>query len=265
MAFSFRAYREETESPSNEHFELHRHDEYEIYLFFEGDTQYIVEGSTYHLQPNDVVVIRKNEMHRAFHNSAQRYSRFVLFVSPAFFRENGCEEYEAQFLKTGLGNRLDARTVMSSGLLDAFERLWKYTDHLKKMNTPIAKGIVTEILYLLNETRVFAKADVTDFNMERIVSYLNEHYTESITLSMLGEIGYLSVYHLCRQFRKITGLTVHQYITKKRISLVRELVSTKSISEAASLAGFSSYTSFYHAYKKEYGVPPKSELKNEIR
>ncbi len=247
--------------PSNEHFELHSHDEYEIYLFLEGDTKYIVEGNTYTLHPNDIVVIRKNEMHRAFHNSVKRYNRLVLYVSPEFFKEAGCEEYEAQFFKTELGNRLDASSVIASGLLDAFTRLWKYTDHLKHKNTPIAQSLVIEILYLLNETRTFAKADGTDQNMERIVAYLNEHYTEPITLEMLGEVGYLSVYHLCRRFRSTTGLTVHQYITKKRLSLVRELVNTKSISEAASLAGFSSYTSFYRAYKQEYGMPPKYELK----
>ncbi len=261
MAQLFKAYHEETELPSNAHFELHSHDAYEIYLFLEGDTKYIVEGTTYHLHPNDIVVIRKNEMHRAFHNSVKRYSRIVLYVFPEFFKEEGCEEYEAQFFETGLGNRLEASTVISSGLLDAFGKLWKYTDHLKKTNTPIAKSLVIEILYLLSETRTFAKADVTDRNMERIISYLNEHYTEPVTLEMLSEIGYLSVYHLCRRFRSATGLTVHQYLTKKRLSLVRELVNTKSIGEAASLAGFSSYTSFYRAYKQEYGMAPKYELK----
>ncbi len=142
--------------------------------------------------------------------------------------ENGCEEYEEQFFKTELGNRLEASTVMASGLLDAFERLWKYTDHLKHKNTPITKSIVIEILYLLSKTRTFVKADVTDENMERIIAYVNEHYTDPITLELLSEIGYLSVYHLCRRFRKITGLTVHRYITKKRLSLVRELVNTKT-------------------------------------
>ncbi len=261
MGRFFNVYQSETEKPSNEHFYLHSHDEYEIYLFLEGDTDYIVEGNTYHLHPNDIVVIRKNEMHRAYHNSIKRYNRLVIFVSPEFFKENGCEEYEEQFFKTELGNRLEASTVMSSGLLDAFERLWKYTDHLKNKNTPITQSIVIEILYLLSKTRTFVRADVVDKNMERIIAYVNEHYTEPITLSLLGEIGYLSVYHLCRRFRKITGLTVHQYITKKRLSLVRELVNTRSISEAAGLAGFSSYTSFYRAYKQEYGIPPKYELR----
>ncbi len=257
----FQVYQSETEEPSNENFYLHRHDEYEIYLFLEGDANYIVEGNTYHLHPNDIVVIRKNEMHRAFHNSVKRYNRLVIFVSPDFFKEAGCEEYEAQFFKTELGNRLEASTVITSGLLDAFERLWKYTDHLRNKHTPITQSIVIEILYLLSKTRTFVGADVVDENMERVIAYVNEHYTEPVTLELLGEIGYLSVYHLCRRFRKITGLTVHQYITKKRLALVRELVNSKSIGEAASLAGFSSYTSFYRAYKQEYGLPPKYELK----
>ena len=37
------------EKPTNDSFHLHNHDDYEIYLFLEGDTKYIIEGVTYNL------------------------------------------------------------------------------------------------------------------------------------------------------------------------------------------------------------------------
>ena len=47
--------------------------------------------------------------------------------------------------------------------------------------------------------------------------------------------------------------------------MVRELEKEgKTISEAASIAGFSSYSSFYRAYVKEYGCSPRNDIKNEM-
>ena len=78
---------------------------------------------------------------------------------------------------------------------------------------------------------------------------------------MLAEKFYISKYYLCRAFHKATGLTVHDYIRLKRLNLARELKAEgKSISEAAMMAGFTDYSSFYRAYLKEYGVSPRNDL-----
>lgn len=73
------------QSPSNEHFYLHTHSAYEIFFFLEGDAKYIVEEKQYDLAPGDIIIIRKNEMHRIFHNSNKKYRRIVIMVTPEFF------------------------------------------------------------------------------------------------------------------------------------------------------------------------------------
>ena len=87
------------EDPSNIKFQLHNHDEYEILLFLEGDARYVVEEKSYTLEPGDIILIRKHEMHRIYHNRPARYSRVILMVAPEFFVENDCREYETQFVK----------------------------------------------------------------------------------------------------------------------------------------------------------------------
>ncbi|MBQ7793297.1 MAG: AraC family ligand binding domain-containing protein, partial [Clostridia bacterium] len=94
-------YREDySEVASNSHFMLHSHDEYEIFFFIEGDSHYVVEGNIYSLTPGDVIVIRKHQMHRVFHNSPKSYKRIVLMVSPAFFQNMQCGEYEQAFFSS---------------------------------------------------------------------------------------------------------------------------------------------------------------------
>lgn len=252
-----------TEQPSNEHFRLHFHDNYEIYVFLEGDTRYVLEENIYSLNPWDMIIIRKNQMHRAFHNSPAPYRRIVLRVFSEFFQANHCAEYETAFLNIShqSGSKIDAETVRSSGLYDAFLRAKKYSHDFAEPDTPIVRSIIVEILYLINHIKSYSTSDISDPRLKEIITYLNEHYTETVSLDRLAQEFYLSKYHLCHLFSEATGLTVHQYITNKRLTLSDELIKGgKTINEAAEAAGFNNYSSFYRAYKKKYGTSPKESL-----
>ena len=77
---------------------------------------------------------------------------------------------------------------------------------------------------------------------------------------MLADKFYLSKYYLCRAFHKATGLTINEYVRRKRLVLVHELKDEgRSLTEAALMAGFHDYSSFYRAYVKEYGVSPRND------
>lgn len=251
-------------APTNAYFQLHNHNDYEILLFLEGDARYIVEDNIYSLEPGDLILIRKHEFHRIYHNSPSPYKRVILMVSPLFFQENACAEYEAQFLTapTGTGHKITADTVRSSGLYDAFQRYKKYSEDYKlPFEIPVLKSIITEILYLISQVSHFSSSDFTTNPVKSIILYLNGNYTGEITLDALQEKFFISKYHLCREFRKATGLTVHEYVRRKRLTKVHELRSQGlRIGDAAMEAGFRDYSSFYRAFRKEYGTPPKKDL-----
>lgn len=247
---------------SNAIFHLETHDYYEIYLFLEGDSKYVVEENVYSLEPYDMIIIRKHELHRVYHNSPVRYRRCVLWVYPEFFAENHCEQYERIFTdsSSGLGNKISAERVLSSGLYDAMRRLQKYSDGAKGEDTPVMRAVLTEILYLLNEIPDFTTSDELKSPVNKVIAYLNDHYTENINLDDLEQLFFTSKYHLCRMFKQATGLTIHGYITNKRLLHACELRKEgTSLSDAASLAGFISYSAFYRAYLKQYGVSPKEK------
>lgn len=247
----------------NSKFQLHWHDEYEIFLFIEGDANYIVEEKVYSLKPYDMILVRKHEMHRVYLNSTTRYNRCVLMVSPTFFQHHNCPEYEAQFLNTTLGinNKIPGEIVRSSGLYDAFWRYKRYAESPDvSPDSPLLSSIIIEILYLINKNTLFSKSKPANKSISQIIVYLNNNYTEDITLDSLTEQFYLSKSYLCRAFRKATGLTVHEYICHKRLAMVHDLRNNgMNLTEAASIAGFHDYSSFYRSYVKEYGVSPRKE------
>lgn len=230
----------------------HSHDDYEIYMFLEGDSRYIIEDKVYPLEKNDIIIVRKNEMHRVFHNSSAKYARIVLMISPQFFRDKGCPEYENAFLDImkSAGNKIDSRTAHASGLYDAIMRFKKYTDSFKNLYTPVAESMVVEILYIINQLVSFASPEANNSQIMNVISYVNCNFTQKISLDFLEKEFFISKYHLCRQFRKITGHTVLGYIRNKRLIYANELIQKGyNKSEAATLAGFGDYSLYYRAYK----------------
>lgn len=247
-------------SANNTDFQLHEHSDYEIYMFIEGDSKYIVENKNYTLSPDDVIIIRKNEMHRVFHNSPSKYTRLVLSVSPQFFSANNCPEYEEAFLSTSsdFGNKIACEVVHSSGIYDAMLRLKKYYE--SGADAPVLNAVVTEILYIINKIPSFETPYFTNVTIKNVINYLNSNYKAEISLDNLCEKFYISKYYLCRTFKQATGLTVQEYVRQKRLVYAYELKKTgKTLSEAAFAAGFTSYSSFYRSYIKKYCSSPKEK------
>lgn len=255
-----------TAAPDNANFRLHNHSDYEILLFLEGDAGYVVEDKIYTLEPGNLIIIRKHELHHICHNSPAPYGRVVLMVSPDFFLQNACADYEMQFLEVspGTGHKISADRVRTSGLYDAFMRYKRYSgDYRLPPEAPILRSIIVEILYLINQVSEFSASDISMGPIRSVILHLNNHYTGNITLDYLQERFFISKYYLCREFRKATGLTVHEYIRRKRLTKVRELCAGgMSIGDAALKAGFQDYSSFYRAFRREYGVPPRRELQS---
>lgn len=253
-----------TECPTYAEFRFHTHNCYEIYLFLEGDVKFIAENKSYSLEPYDVVIAKKHELHNISFIKATPYHRIVLQVWPDFFQHNNCTEYEEFFLNSSASgdNKIPGEIVRSSGLYDAFKKYQKYSNNYKLKHTPILNAIVTEILYLINNTKQFATPDYSNTPLGKIILYLNEHYTEDISLEILEKQFFLSKSYLCRLFRNTTGLTIFDYIRKKRLAMVQDLTNNgMSISDAAKTAGFHDYSSFYRAYNKEYGNSPRKSMK----
>jgi len=248
----------------NTKFALHTHDGYEIMLFLDVNAKFVVEDRVYLLEPYDMIVIRRNELHCFYRHVPAPYRRVILGVDKSFFADNHCLEYESIFwdTSTNIDNKIPAKIVKSSGLLDAFMRYQKYSkDYTLPLNTPVLKSIIVEILYLMNNCSEFAESDHVKGSMKSVIIYINDHYWKDITLDDLCKKFYISKPYLCKAFQKSTGLTINSYIRKKRLGKVKELKAQGlSISDAAVQAGFRNYTAFYRAYKNEFGKSPKKDL-----
>ncbi len=92
----------------------------------------------------------------------------------------------------------------------------------------------------------------------RIIGYLEEHYSENLSLDKLAEeLGYNKTY-LCKAFHKDTAQTILDCLNRIRIRCAAEMItySDQSLSHVAAACGFSSVNSFNRVFRKYVGISP---------
>jgi AraC-like DNA-binding protein len=101
--------------------------------------------------------------------------------------------------------------------------------------------------------------------VERTRAALAGNPFESITVRQLAQRVGVSPFHLCRRFRRETGLTLHQYLLELRIRSALERVegAPADLSRVAHQLGFSSHSHFTAAFRIRLGVTP-SEARDRL-
>ncbi len=99
--------------------------------------------------------------------------------------------------------------------------------------------------------------------MEQILVYINDHYSQQITLQDLEENFFLNKSYICRIFRKTMGISLVNYLQYKRILEAQKLLlnSDMPIIEIGMECGFTSVQHFYRVFKKITGLTPKEYKK----
>ena len=101
-----------------------------------------------------------------------------------------------------------------------------------------------------------------DPKIERALSYINEHLSEDLSVDTLAGQVYISKYHFMRRFKELTGCSVHQYITQKRLlAAARLLRAGVSAQNACARCGFQDYSAFQRAFRRQFGMTPRDILK----
>jgi transcriptional regulator GlxA family with amidase domain len=94
-------------------------------------------------------------------------------------------------------------------------------------------------------------------SIQRVRSYLDEHYADNVSLEHLAAIAQLSPFHLLRSFRNHVNLPPHAYQMQVRIMRARQMLRTGMPCVDTALAvGFADQSHFTKHFKRIMGVPP---------
>ena len=121
-----------------------------------------------------------------------------------------------------------------------------------------------QILYIaISEQYDFIeqKKDSHDFLVSKILNYATDNFNTPLTLDVLSkEFGYARE-TISRILHRFLGESWNSYVNRLRVYNVQRLLHNhpdKSVSEVLYACGFNSPNTFYRAYMREFGIPPRN-------
>lgn len=116
--------------------------------------------------------------------------------------------------------------------------------------------LATQLLLWQKEKDTDGHTDSTLSKLQEIRSYLDEHYTEKLSLDELANRFYISKYHMSREFKKSFGITMGNYLTSLRITKAKEMLrfSDLQIETIARNCGIEDNSYFNKVFQKAEGI-----------
>ncbi|MBQ2676272.1 MAG: helix-turn-helix domain-containing protein [Clostridia bacterium] len=250
------------------HLDAHYHDFYEVFCFVDGEVDYWVEGSVYHLKPGDILLINPTELHKPLPRSDDsKYERIVLWINKSYIStlaegmlETCFDSKLASYKKILRPNSAEKSELFS--LLSSFIREYYSEDF---GNSACTLGILLQVMTLINRISLKSGGSSEKYRTSTLIAdvlaYIGEHYSEDLSLESVAKHFFVSKYYLSHEFSKAVGTGLYRYIMLKRLNIAHDmLMSGMSPGQVSHLCGFKDYTVFFRAFKAEYGISPRACL-----
>ncbi len=232
-------------------YHLHR-DSYDSFLLMyiqSGSLTLEFEGRTEQIEAGSFVLIDCYEPH-SYYSAAGWESIWCHFDGPT-------ARAHYATIKSHLGNIFSLSNPYP--IISKLETIYHTFSDGNIIREPLMSKYINDILtaFLLYAPEKNNSSNYINMTQE-IISYVNEHFTEDISVDTLAGRAGLSLYHFIRTFKKETGFTPHEYIVNTRINTAKYLLKNSKlpVKDICFNTGFSCESVFCSAFKKHQGITP---------
>lgn len=248
---------------------IHIHDCYEIYYSISGGKQFLIDNKTYNISPGDVFFINQYESHYLTQIDQEEHERIIISIHPDFLKElstkntpmDNCFNYRDK----DFSHRISLDKEQQQRFMYYIHKLTSISGYAEDV---MERAVFTEFMVHLNKI-FYSKLEVVkedsvtvnyqyDEQVKQILEYINQNIASPITIDQLANQFFLSKSYICRIFKQATGTTINKYLTARRISIAKSLLSEGMfVNEVYEKCGFRDYSNFLKAFTKAVGVSPK--------
>lgn len=256
-------------SYSNANVQFHSHAFYEVLCCRNTcGAEYLMGSERYKLQKGDIIFAPPNVSHRPIlpEQMTEPYKRDVLWISEDFLRN-----------ASGVFPDLSVEFFSKPGLLRTAGTKWECLCDLFRRGVLEAEAGETcwEILVVANTLTILAhlcrcmndphakplSAEKPDL-LDQVLAYIELHLAEKLTLAEVARYFFVSESTITQTFRKKMGASFYRCVTQRRLISAKVLIDRGlSMDTVAERVGFSDYSSFFRAFKQEYGISPRQYRK----
>ncbi|WP_161974873.1 AraC family transcriptional regulator [Bacillus timonensis] len=261
--------------------DYHSHQEYEIYFFHNGSCRYLIKNQIYDLEPGDILLMDGKTLHKPIVSPEIEYIRSTVHFLPQWI-ETVLKELNAEYLLDVFRNlqhclirtNENQQSKKLEELICRLDELYKMSDKNQfSVVEAEMKVVLIQALFLLNKMgnansykKPETRDDKTDY-VENIISYVQEHYMEKLTIDSIAKVLNLSKSYLSHLFKEVTGFTVMEYLMATRLSQAKYMLALepdKPLKDVSYDCGFESASHFSRYFKSKVGMTPKDYRKLQI-
>lgn len=246
---------------SNKDFFMHSHDICEILFLKKGDLTYNVEGRSYHLSQNCLVLTRPFERHNLTFNSPSEYKRYVLLFD---------EKKLTSGIYEKIPSNIDVVNFDGNALVcGLFQKIDYYLENLDPQELEnILLHIIQEVLYNIRlAARIHYPGNMYKVTplIQEAIRYIDTNILTPLSINAVCEELHITKGYLHQLFVKHLQITPGQYIISKKLAIAqRELRMGAKATDVYLTCGFTDYSTFYRHYKQLFGHAPSEEINSSI-
>lgn len=238
--------------------DLHSHPHYELYFLEKGERNFYIGSTLYIVKENTAVLVRPYLMHKT---EGGPFSRINVDFSDDILNDKE-KEILLELAKTVVFPLKTENGIAIKEMLRTMLSVWKKPNKLDKTAVTLCVKSLIGSLYLFRPTvgdvEKLSVNDSTRPQTLKIIRYINEHYSQKLTIALLAEEFCLSESCLSKTFKRETGYNVGEFILNVRINEAKKLLSSTklSVNKIAEKLGFSSANYFGLIFKQKVGISP---------
>ena len=238
-------------------YESHTHEYTEIMLITDGQGTQIIDGTSYQVKAGDVVLLNQYCIHAEQSNKTDPVSLVTCKL----------DKLKISGMRAGQIVSDSLSPIISSGsmfeeLTDCFNEMYyeksfsdEYSNILIDANL---QRMFCMIFRLMKEAPIIHKSERIDNLIYSVKQYIDEHYTEDISLEFLSSHFFVSVSFLVHAFKREIGKSPINYLIDRRIGEAQRYLSFTNISvaEISERIGYENVSYFNKVFLKRTGFQP---------
>lgn len=252
----------QAEFGSDWHSIKHTHHFTELFYVIRGNGSFEVEDDEFKVKEDDLIIVNPNVYHTEKGTSSAPFEYIVLGISGLqFLNKDKNEAYDYSVY-----NYEDYKHEILFYLRTLVEEIKKEDENFEVIAQNLLEVLIINIIRRTKKKiRIEATKRVTK-ECRFIEQYINEHFTDDITLQTLSDLTYLNKYYIVHVFKKYKGLSPINYLIERRMEEAKNLLETTnfSVSKISNIIGFSSQSYFAQTFKKETNMTPNQYRKQKV-
>lgn len=242
-------------------YDLHSHNHWSLGAIIQGISTFINRDDSYHVRQGDLVLMNPDWPHACNPIENQPWAYLMLYVDTTWLTQLRYTEGLLQRPRwQDIANAVITDKHLYQGYCTMAATLLDDDRELLDKQTQVIEYL-SALMHTIGNQKLGLDQQMPT-TLKALANYLDEHFTEELSLDDLCTLSGYSPSHLIRRFKQYFGMTPHAYIINKRIQYgQQQLKKGISIIDTALDAGFADQAHFQRTFKRLVAATPNQYRK----